>query len=77
MNEDRYYCYHSPLYDCDSCLKEMDKKISRRELGNVFSVSEDVVENWENGNTIIDIEELLLYARICKIDLMDILVIME
>ena len=55
----------------------IEQKISRRELGNVFSVSEDVVENWENGNTIIDIEELLLYAKICKIDLMDILVITE
>ena len=73
-DSERYFCYNIPIYDCDNCDKEMDKKISRRELGRVFSVSEDIVENWENGETIIDIEELIMYSKISGTDIFDILV---
>ena len=39
---------------CESCQFEMDNHISRKELAEVFGVSESVIYNWENGRTLID-----------------------
>lgn len=53
--------------DCEQCLYEMDRSISRVELGKVFHVSEPVVVNWESGRTPVPLEELLFYAEITAI----------
>ena len=63
--------------DCDACVFEMDNHISRKELSDVFGVSENVIFNWENGRTVIDYENLLFYAQLTKLDIADIVIFME
>lgn len=63
--------------DCNGCRYEMDNHISRRELSDVFGVSESVIFNWENGRTAVDYEDLLFYAQLSDCDLKDFVVFME
>lgn len=61
--------------DCDLCTdKYMDKNISRPELAQVFGVSENVINNWERGKTMVGVEDLLFYCQIAKVPLDEILV---
>lgn len=77
----RYVCFYIKTKNhdcegtnCEKCFLEMDKSISRRELSEVFLTSENVITNWENGKSIPQIEDILLYCEITKLDLLDILV---
>lgn len=62
--------------DCAECRFEMDNHISRKELAEVFGVSESVIFNWENGRTAVGYENLLFYAQISKKQVNDIVVFM-
>lgn len=62
---------------CNECRYEMDNHISRKELSDVFGVSESVIFNWENGRTAVDYEDLLFYAKLSGCDIEDIVVFME
>ena len=62
---------------CDECRYEMDNHISRAELAKAFSVSENMVVNWENGKSRPTLEDLLFYADICGRSLFDLLVTEE
>lgn len=59
--------------DCDNCMFEMDSHISRKELADVFGVSESVVFNWENGRTPVSLEDILFYVQISGEALEDLL----
>lgn len=61
---------------CDECRFDMDNHISRKELADVFGVSESVIFNWENGRTAVSLEDVLFYAQICQKEIMDILIFM-
>lgn len=63
--------------DCASCEFEMDNHISRKELSEVFGVSESVIFNWENGRTAVDYENLLFYSALSQVDINQIIVFME
>ncbi len=83
INLRRFVC-HSLKFDSDKCLgggdcancspADMDNRISRQELADVFCVSESVVVNWESGRTPIGLEDLLFYAQIARVELKDIIV---
>ena len=60
--------------DCETCEFEMDSRISRAELAEVFRTSESVIFNWENGVTPVSLEDLLYYCRLCRVELADLLV---
>lgn len=60
--------------ECATCRFEMDNHISRKELADVFGVSESVIFNWENGRTVVDYEDLLFYAQLSKLSLREIVV---
>lgn len=62
--------------NCNECELEMDNHISRKELADVFGVSESVIFNWENGRTAVDYENLLFYCQLAKVDLNTIIVFM-
>ena len=62
--------------NCGECRFEMDNHISRKELADVFGVSESVIFNWENGRTAVALEDILFYAEISKKELSDIIVYM-
>ncbi|MDE5593459.1 MAG: helix-turn-helix domain-containing protein [Clostridiales bacterium] len=70
LKHDDYNC----LGDCDACEFEMDNHISRKELAEVFGVSESVIFNWENGRTVVDYENLLFYCQLAHVNLNDIVV---
>ena len=59
---------------CDTCKYDMDTSISRSELARVFSVTESVVFNWENGITPVSLEDMLFYCEIAGVDLKDLIV---
>lgn len=59
---------------CETCEFEMDNHISRKELADVFGVSESVIFNWENGRTAVDYENLLFYEHLSKLCLEEIIV---
>lgn len=63
--------------ECGECVFEMDNHISRKELSDVFGVSESVIFNWENGRTVVDYENLLFYAQISKLDVNEIVIFMK
>lgn len=71
LRSDKFDCQEK----CETCVRELDPSISRRELALVFGISESLVENWEYGITPIRIEDLLYFAKICKVQLFDILVV--
>ena len=60
-------CVNCPTY-------EMDHIISQAELAEVFWTTDNVVQNLESSRTLPPIEDLILYAEICKIDFFDLLV---
>lgn len=60
--------------NCRDCKYEMDNHISRKELADVFGVSESVIFNWENGRTVVDYENLLFYSQLSQISLNEIVV---
>ena len=62
---------------CSSCRFEMDNHISRKELSEVFGVSESVIFNWENGRTAVDYENLLFYAQLAHVKVEDIVIFMD
>ncbi len=62
--------------ECHECRFEIDNHISRKELAEVFGVSESVIFNWENGRTAVALEDMLFYAQISKKELSDIIVYM-
>ena len=62
---------------CAECKYDMDNHISRKELSEVFGVSESVIFNWENGRTNVDYENLLFYAQLAKTDIEKIVIFME
>ncbi len=62
--------------ECVECRFEMDNHISRKELADVFGVSESVIFNWENGRTAVALEDMLFYAQISKKELSEIIVYM-
>ncbi len=68
----KYTCFFG--YKCEECTKEMDRSISVQELANVFGLSRDIINNWETGRTIPDIEDLLMYSKITKLSIEDILI---
>ncbi len=77
----RYVCYKLKSEkngctsdDCKTCTYEMDCNISQKELAAVFSVSENVVVNWENGKTVPPLEDLLFYSEISGVPLEEIIV---
>ncbi|MGN1061439.1 MAG: helix-turn-helix domain-containing protein [Candidatus Coproplasma sp.] len=63
--------------ECVECRFEMDNHISRKELADVFGVSESVIFNWENGRTVVNYEDLLFYEQLSKTKLKDIVVMMK
>lgn len=76
----RKYCCYQLYYNiancsgkCDDCIYEMDQKISRLELAKVLNVTDNIISNWESGRSRPEIEDLMFYAEMCKIDLFDIL----
>ena len=68
----RYTCFvcHFNQANCDgNCEecdfdKDLDTRITREELSQVFNVGEAVINNWETGRTPIPLEELFLYCEI-------------
>lgn len=62
---------------CETCRFEMDNHISRKELADVFGVSESVIFNWENGRTAVDYENLLFYAQLSNASTEDIVIMIE
>ena len=63
--------------ECDNCIYEMDNAISQKELAEVFGVTESTVANWENGRAIPNLDFLLFYSDICKIELLGGVVIFK
>ena len=60
--------------ECGNCRFEMDNHISRKELADVFGVTENVIFNWENGRTAVSIEDMLFYVQISKTELSQIII---
>lgn len=50
--------------ECEGCRYEIDNHISRKELAEVFNVSENVVFNWETGRSNVQYDDLLYYAQL-------------
>ncbi|MCH5159659.1 MAG: helix-turn-helix transcriptional regulator [Clostridiales bacterium] len=63
--------------NCSDCIIDIDNHISRKELSEVFGVSESVIFNWESGRTVVDYENLLFYAQLAKTDVNDIVIFMD
>lgn len=62
--------------ECETCRFEMDNHISRKELADVFGVSESKIFNWENGKTPVTLEDMLFYSQISGEDLSELLIFM-
>ncbi len=60
--------------DCKECTLDMDLSISRKELADVFNVSESVISNWENAKTPVPAEDLLFYSDLADVDFFDIVI---
>lgn len=60
--------------ECSQCTFDMDNHISRKELSEVFGVTENVIFNWEMGRTNVSLENMLFYAQISKKKLSEILI---
>ena len=60
--------------ECQTCEFDMDRSISRAELGAAMQVSDSVIYNWENGVTPPSLEDLLLYSEMARVDLSEIIV---
>ena len=84
----RYVCHELHLHrskkfcdgvDCDLCEAEdfEEEDISQPELGKIMGVSGSQVANWETGRTLPDIEFLIFYCRLCRIDKLEDLLVFE
>lgn len=62
--------------DCESCKYDMDSNISRKELTELFGVSDNVIYSWETGRTPIGLEDMLFYCQIAQVEIEDIIVFM-
>lgn len=62
--------------DCETCEFEMDNHISRKELADVFGVSESVIFNWESGRTAVGYEDLLFYAHLANVSINSFVIFM-
>ena len=62
---------------CENCKYDMDNHISRKELADVFGVTENVIFNWETGRTVVDYENLLFYSQLSKQKIDDIVIFMD
>lgn len=62
--------------ECETCRYEIDSHISRKELAEVFGVSESVIFNWESGRTAVGYEDLLFYGQLAQIELGELAVFM-
>jgi len=60
--------------NCEECRYEMDSNISRKELAQLFGVSDNVIYSWETGRTPIGLEDLLFYCQIARVKLEDVIV---
>ncbi len=63
-------------FNCDGCTV-MDSQISQAELSIVLGVSDSIIANWENGRSIPTLEDLLMYAKVADVNLMDIVVVCD
>lgn len=63
--------------NCDDCKFDMDNNISRRELAEVFGVTDSVITNWESNRSQPNIDDLIFYSQICQVDLFDILIFLD
>lgn len=63
--------------ECDTCRFDMDESISQLELAKVFNVSESMIVNWENNKSRPQLDDLLFYSQICRLDLYDVIVFCE
>ena len=70
LNYDKGECHG----DCANCKFDMDQSISQSELAKVFNVSESMIVNWENCKSRPQLEDLIFYSQICRIDLFDVIV---
>ena len=61
--------------DCDACVFDMDTHISQKELARVMGVTEHMVINWETARSKPRLEHLLMYAKICKLDIFKVVVL--
>ncbi len=59
---------------CENCKFEMDNSISQFELAKIFNVTPSNIANWESGRSRPQIEDLLMYSRICDLDFFDVVV---
>ncbi len=59
---------------CENCRFEMDNSISQFELAKIFNVTPSNIANWESGRSRPQIEDLLMYSRICDLDFFDVVV---
>ncbi len=60
--------------ECETCKFDMDESISQLELAKVFNVSESMIVNWENNKSRPQLDDLIFYSQICKLDLFDVIV---
>lgn len=63
--------------DCEGCRYEIDNHISRKELAEVFNVSENVVFNWETGRSNVQYDDLLFYAQLAESEVDEIVAFAE
>lgn len=63
--------------ECETCKFDMDESISQLELAKVFNVSESMIVNWENNKSRPQLDDLLFYSQICRLDLYDVIVFCE
>lgn len=59
---------------CDDCKYEMDNLISQDELAYVLGVSSNIIANWENGRSTPTVEDIINYAKLCDIEVEEVIV---
>lgn len=62
------------LGNCNTCRFEMENRVSRKAIAELFGVSESVVFNWESGRTAVPLEDILFYVHIAGLQLDNVLV---
>ncbi len=64
--------------DCEKCLAyDMESSISQAELAEVMGVPTSQIANWENGKSLPDLEFLIFYCRLCHIDKIEDLLVLD
>lgn len=87
LNLHRYVCHelHSPTStycsgtDCDQCEANdfEEEDINQPDLARVMNVATSQIANWENGKSIPSLENLIFYCRICNIEKIEDLIVLE